>query len=512
MGYDIAVIDKRHRFESRQAFDDFYRRAVNSDNEYDPCDYHNCTPNLQRWFLAVKDVVRPIFNENSQEDEEIPGTYWGDYDLMPEVIHVEVGYSDISQIYSFLYEKAKECDVAFFDISGTDNVYYPDDTRILSARQEEQLAVFRARYYEESSKEFNRRNKYTLLIVLPFLIIALGLVIFRTIIPYAFLYVLAIFVFIAIFGYFSNKWIDRADSDVLKRLKQQAASEKQQHTSHNPSIFKRWADKIFIHKIVYIPIGSVIVYLAVIIIILLEHDMSDRMMTIAIWTVLFLFSMWKSMDNIWLFRRLKVMSPNHYRKIRVEENSKEQTATLCDPESDVWFSCNFKEKILYISTYFYTDPRRYQKEYEERMYQFETRMKYTKVPMAGSIPQQDSAVRSGVSIKVEKQYATPANIAKIRDTFMSLKADDYQEYLYARFPSGNDQLYVMTYQYRVIKAVLITPEDEKERMAVGDSPEQHHKKLSVALQAMYEARWLDEIKPENIISEHEFITHFDTSQ
>ena len=179
-------------------------------------------------------------------------------------------------------------------------------------------------------------------------------------------------------------------------------------------------------QIVYIPIGSVIVYLVVIIIILLEHDMSDRMMTIAIWTVLFLFSMWKSMDNIWLFRRLKVMSPNHYRKIRVEENSKEQTATLCDPESDVWFSCNFKEKILYISTYFYTDPRRYQKEYEERMYQFETRMKYTKVPMAGSIPQQDSAVRSGVSIKVEKQYATPANIAKIRDTFMSLKADDYQ--------------------------------------------------------------------------------------
>ena len=130
----------------------------------------------------------------------------------------------------------------------------------------------------------------------------------------------------------------------------------------------------------------------------------------------------------------------------------------------------------------------------------------------GSIPQQESAVRSGVSIKVEKQYATPANIAKIRDTFMSLKADDYQEYLYARFPSGNDQLYVMTYQYRVIKAVLITPEGEKERMAVGDSPEQHHKKLSVALQAMYEARWLDEIKPENIISEHEFITHFDTSQ
>ena len=86
MGYDIAVIDKRHRFESRQAFDDFYAKAVNSDNEYDPCDYHNCSPSLQRWFLSVRDVVRPFFTEDSQEDEEIPGTYWGDYDLMPEVI------------------------------------------------------------------------------------------------------------------------------------------------------------------------------------------------------------------------------------------------------------------------------------------------------------------------------------------------------------------------------------------------------------------------------------------
>ena len=512
MGYDIAVIDKRHRFESRQAFDDFYRRTVNSDNEYDPCDYHNCTPSLQRWFLAVKDVVRPINTVDSQEEEEIPGTYWGDYDLMPEVIHVEVGYSDISQIYGFLYEKAKECDVAFFDISGTDNVYYPDDTRILSARQEEQLAVYRARYYEESAKEFHRRNKYSLLFILPFLIIALGLIVFRTIIPYALYYVLAIIVFISVFGYFDHKWIQRADSDVQNRLKQQAAGERQQHTSYIPSFLRRWADKIFIHKIVYIPIGSVIVYLAVIIIVLLEHDASNSMMTIAIWTVLLLFFMWKSMDNIWLFRRLKVMSPNHYRKVRVEESSKEQTATLYDPESGVWFSCNFKEKNLYISTYFYTDPLRYQKEYEERMYQFETRMKYTKVPMAGSLPQQDSAIRSGVSIKVEKQYATPANIAKIRNTFISLKADDYQEYLYARFPSGNDQLYVMTYQYRVIKAVLITSEGEKERVAVGDSPEQHHEKLSVALQAMYDAHWLDGIKPENIISEHEFLTHFNTSQ
>lgn len=33
MGYDIAVIDKRHRFESRQAFDDFYAKAVNLDND-----------------------------------------------------------------------------------------------------------------------------------------------------------------------------------------------------------------------------------------------------------------------------------------------------------------------------------------------------------------------------------------------------------------------------------------------------------------------------------------------
>ena len=70
----------------------------------------------------------------------------------------------------------------------------------------------------------------------------------------------------------------------------------------------------------------------------------------------------------------------------------------------------------------------------------------------------------------------------------------------------------MTYQYRVIKAVLITSEGEKERVAVGDSPEQHHEKLSVALQAMYDAHWLDGIKPENIISEHEFLTHFNTSQ
>lgn len=506
MGYDIAVIDKRHRFESRQAFNDFYKEVVNSENDYDHNDYRNGTSSLQQWFLAVKDVVKPLSSEDSQEDEETLETYWGDYDFMPEVTHVEVGYSDISHVYGLLYEKAKECDVAFFDISGTDNIFYPDGTQLLSIRQEEELAILRARFYEDSAKEFQRRNKITGLMALPFALTAGGIIAFGNVIPYATYYVLAIIAFIAVFGFFSHKWIQRTDSDVLARLKRQTAEDNQQ-TTHQHSSFGRLADKLFIHKIMYLPIGCTIVYLAVASIVMLERP-SDYMKIIVIWSILQLFFMWQSMDNIWLFRRLKAMSPKHYKKVRVEEDRKEHTISLRDPESSVWFTYNTKEKNLYISAYLYTNPLRYQKEYAERMYQFETRMKFTEVPMAGSMPEQDSAIRSSVSIQVQKKYATPANITKIRDTFVSLKSDDYQEYLYAHFPSGNDHLYVMTYQYRIIKAVLVTPDGVKEHFAIGDSPDHHYARLDNALQIMYDSHWLDQILPENVISEHEFLEHY----
>lgn len=506
MGYDIAVIDKRYRFESRQAFDDFYKGVVNSENDYDHDDYHNGTPCLQQWFLAVKDVVKPLFSEDSQEDEEAPGTYWGDYDFMPEVTHVEVGYSDISHIYALLYEKAKECDVAFFDISGTDNIFYLDGTKLLSIRQEEELAILRARFYEDSAKEFKRRNKITGLTIIPFALTAVGVIAFGNVIPYATYYVLAIFAFIAVFGFLSHKWIQRTDSDVLARLKRQTAGNEQQ-TSRIHSSFRRLTDKIFIHKIMYLPIGCTIVYLAVVSIVLLEHS-PDYMTPMVIWTILQIFFMWQSIDNIWLFRRLKAMSPKHYRNVHVEEDRKEHTVTLCDPESSVWFTYNTKEKNLYIGAYLYTNPLRYQKEYAERMYQFETRMKFTEVPMAGSLPEQDSAIRSCVSVKVQKKYATPANITKIRDTLVSLKLDDYQENLYAHFPLGNDRLYVMTNQYRIIKAVLVTPGGVKEHIAIGDSPDHHYAKLGNALQIMYDSHWLDQVRPENIISEHEFLEQY----
>jgi hypothetical protein len=73
----------------------------------------------------------------------------------------------------------------------------------------------------------------------------------------------------------------------------------------------------------------------------------------------------------------------------------------------------------------YTNPKRHPKEYEERKYQFQTRMEQTRIPFKGWISPPENPKNFLISVRIKKNFATPENIRIIRNVFVELSKEDY---------------------------------------------------------------------------------------
>lgn len=129
MSYDLMVFSKKKRFKKYEKFIKWYYEVTEWDEDYlDHNDYRHAIPELQQWFLAMKDIVPPLNGEFALSDEElVKGEFKeADYSIGREAIYVAFAWSDAEKAYQLVKEKAKEFDLAFFDPSGDGRVIYPD--------------------------------------------------------------------------------------------------------------------------------------------------------------------------------------------------------------------------------------------------------------------------------------------------------------------------------------------------------------------------------------------------
>ena len=135
MGYDIVVFDKRRRYHSVEELNANFHKLDDRDESKDYNDYRNSTPELQNWFLAIKDRVRPLNGEFAPPESEIGHRAYheADYVFGRESIWVEFAYSDMDRLYDTVKDQARRNDVAFWDVSGTGAVFYPDGTVLQTA-------------------------------------------------------------------------------------------------------------------------------------------------------------------------------------------------------------------------------------------------------------------------------------------------------------------------------------------------------------------------------------------
>lgn len=127
MSYDLMVLDKHKRFERKEDFLNWYNKVTEWEDDLDYNDYKHATPELQEWFLDMKDTFPPMNGEFAPSDDEVDEGehYMCDYCIAKDAIYCAFAWSDAEDAYKLSQEKAKTHDVAFFDVeSGL--VYYPD--------------------------------------------------------------------------------------------------------------------------------------------------------------------------------------------------------------------------------------------------------------------------------------------------------------------------------------------------------------------------------------------------
>lgn len=251
-------------------------------------------------------------------------------------------------------------------------------------------------------------------------------------------------------------------------------------------------------------IGLGLVGLIVIVIIcggLLGMSMDTLVASLLLWSLLLLIILWSSKDQFWIYRKLPAMTPNHYKTVNVflQKNK----ATLRDEDSGIKYEYNVKKKELSITRNMFTDPQRYVEEYEERKRQFELVTERIGISHLAFVAKFENSSSFLVSIILSKSCATPENISKCRDTFIELAKDDYNQNLYAKFQFDDDWLYVETYHYRLLRAMLVSADGTIE-CASPDVNTNISIRFSSVLNKAAKISILDNVKPSDIIEQKVF--------
>lgn len=178
------------------------------------------------------------------------------------------------------------------------------------------------------------------------------------------------------------------------------------------------------NKILYPPLIFIVSSIPIYIYALIDRSV-DSIVTVCIWSLLLLFILWKSMDNFWINRRLPVMCPNNYKTVKVVVDNYDQTGDVYDEEKDIHYRYDAKNKKFIICRVMHTNPLRYQKEYEERKYQFRVRLEQLRIPMDAYMSDIKSDYSYGTFVRLTKKAASPENIKLVRQTLIDLTKDDY---------------------------------------------------------------------------------------
>lgn len=231
-----------------------------------------------------------------------------------------------------------------------------------------------------------------------------------------------------------------------------------------------------------------------------------------IWMSVFLFAylfiMWHSRHFFWIHKRLHSMTPNYYKKVKVRTDKGE--ILLRDEDSDIKYKYNVKKKELHITRNMFTNPLQYVKEYEERKRQFELLTERMGILHLAFIAKPENSSSFLVSIVLSRSFATPENISKCRDALIELSKEDYNQNLYTKFLFDEDWLYVETYHFRLLRAMLVSADGEIERYSEDMPPSKivpnsvPSERFSFVLRKAAKMSVLDKVKPSDIIEKDTF--------
>lgn len=216
MSFDIMVIDRHHRIKNCKEFLTWYDDVIQWKDEADYNDYRHATESVQQWFMEMKDVAKPMNGDFAPTGNELgEGDHpEADYCIGKDFVYVALGWTDAGSTCQKAFELAKKHGLAFFDISGTSEFYFPDGRHFQVSRQQ----ALNDAYTEDCNKEFKKRNNITMYVVS--VLSLLLLVCFFSRESWGYYVGIPTLIVLILFAIWSYRWMENINKDVLKRYQQ----------------------------------------------------------------------------------------------------------------------------------------------------------------------------------------------------------------------------------------------------------------------------------------------------
>jgi len=125
MSYDLMVFRKEAAPNDKESFLEWYGNQMEwtEDHSYD--DPANTSIELKNWFMEMKESFPAMNGPYASEDIDDPKVT--DYSIGRDVIYAAFAWSQAENAYKKMIELAEKHRVGFFDVSGSGNIFIPDE-------------------------------------------------------------------------------------------------------------------------------------------------------------------------------------------------------------------------------------------------------------------------------------------------------------------------------------------------------------------------------------------------
>ena len=129
------VFEKSKAPSTYEDFIEWFYKQTQWSEEHDYMSSSVTTPSLRSWFMEMKDVFPPMNGEYSPNDDLIEADenleeHLTDYGIGNNVIYMAFAWSLAEEAYNLVTQLAIKHAVGFFDVSGNEEVIFPDGTKL----------------------------------------------------------------------------------------------------------------------------------------------------------------------------------------------------------------------------------------------------------------------------------------------------------------------------------------------------------------------------------------------
>lgn len=135
MSYNLMVFEKNKAPKTKKDFMEWYFKQTQWSEAHDYTCASITSSCLRNWFMEMKDTFPQMNGEYAPDDDLIDAdsdleTHLTDYTIGHDVIYMAFGWSLAEKAYTYVSQLAQKHDVGFFDVSGNEDIIFPDGTNL----------------------------------------------------------------------------------------------------------------------------------------------------------------------------------------------------------------------------------------------------------------------------------------------------------------------------------------------------------------------------------------------